>query len=122
MKSKKEEVNVLPNKIIEYFNENFKGNISLKKMSFDLGYNTYYLSHFFNYYFNCSFKQYLHMLRLKHFITLVREENSSITDAALSSGFNSVRTLNRVFKEEFGVTPKEYMKNSISGKLNYNNM
>lgn len=120
--SKKEEVNVLPNKIIEYLNENFKGNISLKKMSFDLGYNTYYLSHFFNYYFNCSFKQYLHILRLKHFITLVREENSSITDAALSSGFNSVRTLNRVFKEEFGMTPKEYRKNSLPGKLNYNNM
>ena len=34
--------------------------------------------------------------------------NASITDIAHASGFQTVRTFNRVFSEQTGMTPTEY--------------
>jgi AraC-like DNA-binding protein len=41
---------------------------------------------------------------------LMREKRMSITDCAMESGFGSLRTFYRVFEEEFGCSPHEYLK------------
>jgi transcriptional regulator GlxA family with amidase domain len=51
------------------------------------------------------FHAYIDKLRLKHAQHLLvdpKQQDASILMIAMDSGFNSVRTFNRVFKESFG--------------------
>ena len=48
------------------------------------------------------------MLRLRETVLLMRAGKMSITACALESGFGSMRSFYRAFREEFGCTPKEY--------------
>ena len=41
---------------------------------------------------------------------MIANKENSITDIAYACGFQSVRSFNRIFKEEIGCTPKEYQK------------
>ena len=53
--------------------------------------------------------RYVNLLRLKNAITLLHEKNRSTESAAEASGFRSVRTFYRAFREAFGCSPKEYL-------------
>lgn len=43
-------------------------------------------------------------------LNLLENPEETITDAALSAGFTSLRTFNRVFEERFHIPPREYRK------------
>ena len=47
-------------------------------------------------------------IRLNHAVTLLESINETNTNIALDAGFESQRTFNRVFKEKFKMTPREY--------------
>ena len=72
------------------------------------GYNSSYLSRSFSKTFGISFNKYLTMLRLREAILLMRSGEMNVTECALESGFGSMRSFYRAFREEFGCTPKEY--------------
>jgi len=101
---------LLPLKIISYLSEHFTEDVTLRNVAEELGYNSYYISKFFNGYFKCSFTDYVNMLRLRRFITLQQESDKNITENAMACGFGCIRTFNRAFKKEFGMTPKEYIE------------
>lgn len=92
-------------KIAEYLNAHFTENISLSSLSHDLGYNKYHISHVCNENFGCSLSDYVNHLRVEHAMGLLMHSNLSITDVCYASGFNSLRTFYRVFKERYGQTP-----------------
>jgi AraC-like DNA-binding protein len=51
--------------------------------------------------------EYINGLRCRHALELLREKNTTITDIALASGFDSTRTFYRAFQRCFGCTPNE---------------
>lgn len=103
---------ILPLKIITYLSEHYTEDVTLRNVAEELGYNSYYISKFFNGYFKCSFTDYINMLRLRKFINLQQRSENNITQDALACGFGCIRTFNRAFKKEFGITPKEYLENN----------
>lgn len=96
-----------------YISNHFKEEISLSSVATAFGYNPSYLSRSFRQTFGMPFGKYLNMLRLREFLLLYREGDTSVTQCALESGFGSMRSFYRAFKEEFECTPKEYFCGSV---------
>jgi len=72
--------------------------------------NTVYLSAAIRENTNQSFGDYINCLRLDHARHLLSDPNKKhklISLIATESGFKSLRTFNRAFKERFGITPGE---------------
>ena len=93
-----------------YVNENFKSEITLVTLASKFGYHKSYVSRYFKQCFQVGFCEYLSAIRLKNALILMNEQKYSITHCALESGFNSMRTFYRVFREEFGCSPGEYLE------------
>ena len=98
----------LSTRLLCYLQENFKGRLSLTSTATALGYHPGYLSQYFKENFHVSFGRYVIMLRLRESVLLM-QEGKSLAECAFESGFGSLRTFHRVFREEFQCTPKQYM-------------
>ena len=100
----------LNSKLLAYINKNYKNNINLSTVSSALGYNSGYVSKHFRACFGISVSRYITTVRLKNAVMLMNKSEGSVTDAALESGFPSLRTFYRAFEYEFKCSPKEYLK------------
>lgn len=93
--------------ILEYIAENFKDDISLQTAADALGYNYQYVSRTFNSTVGYNFKTVLNQYRFEYALQLLRESDKSITEVAFESGFQSLRTFNRVSYEMFNTSPRK---------------
>lgn len=100
----------LSTRLLVYLQEHFREELSLKSTALALGYHPAYLSRYFTETFHTSFGRYVTMLRLRESVLLMRKGEKELAACAYESGFNSLRTFHRVFREEFDCTPKAYMK------------
>ena len=98
-------------KSVEYVAKNFREKISLEQMAYDLGISKYVLSRLFAKTFHCNFVSYVNSVRLNYAVSMLEGTNEAITEICYNSGFESQRTFNRVFKERYRVTPREYRTN-----------
>ena len=99
----------LSTRMLFYINENFRGELSLDALATHFGYTNGYISRYFSACFGVGFSEYLTTLRLKNALVLMNEHRHSVTECAFESGFNSTRTFYRVFRNEFGCSPGEYL-------------
>lgn len=104
-------------KAVEYVARNFNQEISLDKMAYDLCVSKYVLSRLFAKTFHCNFNRYVNDVRLNHVIALLESKKDSIINIGLDAGFESQRTFNRVFKERFKMTPREYRNQKQAVKM-----
>lgn len=98
------------NLAFQYIEEQYQNDISLKDVSSAAGFSEYHFSRIFKEMTGNHFLNYLNERRIKKAIKLLTIHNMSITEIALSSGFNSIATFNRTFKKLKGCTPVEYKK------------
>lgn len=102
---------------VAYMAAHFTDDISLTAMAQDLGYSPFALSRVFSGTFHTNFNRYLNELRLNTALNLLENPEETITDAAMSAGFTSLRTFNRVFAERFHMSPREYRKKRMGNRL-----
>lgn len=93
---------------VSYIAANFKEKITLTDMARDLGFSPYAISRVFSGTFHRNFNQYLNEVRLEYACSLLLYTNQSITDVYGNAGFESQRTFNRVFQEEYHMSPREF--------------
>ena len=98
---------------VEYVAKNFREEIKLDKMAYDLGVSKYVLSRMFAKTFHCNFNKYVNGIRLNYASAALENSQESITNICLDCGFESQRTFNRVFKERYKMTPREYRNRKI---------
>lgn len=113
IEKRKEPSLVLPELVINYLMENYTKPISLKTMAKTLGYNYNYLSAFFHNNLNVSFCDCLNSYRIDLAKKLLVDISKSITDIADEVGFNTIRSFNRTFKAQTGMTPSQYRHSII---------
>ena len=97
-------------RILLYCDTHYRDELNLDLLSEELGYSKYYISHVFSDNVKIGFSRYLRSLRVTAAKRMIRHTDMSMTDVAIESGFSSIRTFNRQFFEETGMTPTEYAK------------
>ena len=96
------------NNAIDYIDQNYTYDITLEDVAAYSGFSKFHFSRLFKEYMNCTFYDYLIGQRIKATEVLLTRDDLSITDIALQSGFSSISTFNRTFKQKKGCTPGEY--------------
>ena len=96
--------------ILIYMDEHYLENINVDVIAQKFGYNKSYMSRFFNSHLGFGFNHYLNTLRSRHAARLIRMTDKSLDEILYMSGFGSVRTFNRSFKDFYGMAPTEYKR------------
>lgn len=99
--------------ILIYIEENYCNTITLTSISNHFGYSKYYFSRLFNEYIQCNLNDYVNLVRCRHVVHIIQNEDAFVTDAAYKCGFTSIRTFYRTFKDIYKVSPKDYFKSNI---------
>ena len=86
-------------------NLHFTEELNLSQLADALGYSKYHISHIFKENFGCSYNDYLKRIRSEHAMGLLSHSDMTATEICFASGFSSLRSFYRAFREIYGVTP-----------------
>ena len=100
--------------VIDYIKENYAKTISLQELAEWANTSKEYLCRIFNEMTDISPIVYLNRYRIRQSTFLLLNSSRSISDIALSCGFNNSSYYNKLFMRHMGCTPTEFRKRSIS--------
>jgi AraC-like DNA-binding protein/mannose-6-phosphate isomerase-like protein (cupin superfamily) len=98
----------LVGQMLNWIGENAGEDITLKQLAETFGYDYHYLSRLLTNEYGINFRQLVNQYRIDEAINLLESTDLPITQIALKSGFQNVRTFNHVFKEFLGHTPRAH--------------
>lgn len=98
--------------IVSYCTRHFAEDLSLAILEEKLHLNRYYISHLFSGKLGLGFNDYVNSLRINEACRLLTNSDASVTEIGSEVGFNTLRTFNRAFTRQLGVSPSAYRKQS----------
>lgn len=101
--------------IVTYCMRNFTSDLSLSVLENELHVSKYYISHLFSERLKIRFNDYINSFRVSAACRYLQQTDYSVTEISRLVGFNTLRTFNRAFLREVGVTPSEYKKRLEKG-------
>jgi AraC-like DNA-binding protein len=101
------ELNVLDT-IMNYCVNNADKPLSLALLERELHVSRYYISHVMHDKLGVGFNDYVNSLRVSEACRFLRTTDMSITEISDASGFGTLRTFNRAFIKQMGVSPSDY--------------
>ena len=93
-----------------YVAEHFCEDLTIERLAEELGYEYHYLSRRFHRSFGMNFRLFLNMYRIDHARQQLLQSDADVVDIAFGSGFQTLRTFNRVFLQHSGMTPTQFRK------------
>ncbi|HEY5584992.1 MAG TPA: AraC family transcriptional regulator [Ruminiclostridium sp.] len=97
-------------RILGYIQLNYLNPINLSSIASELEISTFYLSRVFSNNIGLRLDKYINELRINYANYLLLYSDKQITEIAFESGFETLRTFNRAYKEFNSITPREYRK------------
>lgn len=94
--------------ITEYIDYHYAQKISLDDLARMTCYNKTYLSNIFKKKTDITIFEYLRNVRMQHCLYELKHSDDTIVSIALNNGFANIQIFNRVFKEVYQMTPKQY--------------
>lgn len=95
--------------IMDYINQHLKEDISIDKIAKEFFMSKYHLMRKFKQFTGYSIHHYILQKRLLFSKSLILKD-VSMSDVASQSGFTDYTSFFRAFKKEFGISPKNYVK------------
>lgn len=84
--------------------------ITLEDIASKIGYSKFYFSRLFCVCTNMSLPRFVTQARLRRAEDLLAEKDLPVIDVALQSGFGSISTFNRLFKQYKGISPSDFRR------------
>lgn len=113
-----DEVNQSPDKLCEtikhYIDTHLFSIDSLSEISSLCGYNYSYLSYLFKKVTGTTLSDYYKQRRFESAKLMINENKLKISEISNLLGYNSVYAFSKAFKDEFGMSPKNYYKAAAS--------
>lgn len=97
-------------KLMDYIDANYANEITLTQAAQIMGYEPCHCSKVFKKLTGVNFTEYVNNVKIGKAIEKIRNSGTSMTEIAMESGFNNIRTFNRVFKNITHMTPTEFVK------------
>ncbi len=97
-------------RILQYCSTHFKEEISVTDVAEELGLSNSTVSHIFGQRLGVRFNDHIHALRLSEAVQLLHNKHYSVTDVSAMAGFPTIRTFNRAFRKQYGMSPSAYRK------------
>lgn len=101
--------------IVSFCAQNYSRELTLATLEQELHLSKYYISHLFGSKIGTGFNDYINALRVSEACRYLRRTNKSITEISALVGFGTMRTFNRAFIKQVGMSPSEYRKTALSG-------
>ena len=96
-----------------YVDENFLELSSSRDFGNKFGWNSIYISRLFKQFENITLSQYIMRLKLARAAAFLLEEETSISEIALKSGFSDRYYFSKKFKTFYGLSPNQYRKTHL---------
>ena len=105
-------------RIFRYVQENYTQSISLGSAAAILHYSPNYFANVWKRYTGVPFHKYLNAYRIGRATFLLNDTELSVSEIAGQSGYDSIKSFNRVFKTVTGMSPSDYRKKRRTGIFN----
>jgi len=102
------------NSVITHITENYTETIDFKKLVSDMYLDYSYFSRIFKAHTGKSMLQYLNEYRIAIALNLLSNSNKSITEIAITCGFDDLNYFSRSFKQLIGINPGTVKKANMS--------
>ena len=96
--------------VLQYISSNHNIRVTAGRISEELGCSVSTVSHMFKRRSGSSISEYVEKLRLDEEKWLLKQSMLSVTEVSASLGFCNPAYFAHVFKNKFGVSPKEYKR------------
>lgn len=96
------------NTVMEYIDANYMSDLSLDVVAAAAGFSKFHFSRLFKQYTGFTFCDYIRHRKIKIAEELLNQSDLSVTEIAMQSGFVSLSTFNRVFRQLKNCSPTEY--------------
>lgn len=97
-------------RILGYIQQNYLNAINLNTISAHLNISPFYLSRVFSHNIGLRLDGYINELRVNYANHLLVSTDKPITEIALESGFETLRTFNRAYRSFTALSPREYRR------------
>ncbi len=94
--------------ILNYCINHSEKPLSLNVLERELHISKYYISHIMSNKLHIGFNDYINSLRVSNACKKLEKTDHTITEISEIVGFNTLRTFNRAFLKQMGMTPSEY--------------
>ena len=94
--------------IFRFIENNYMNDCTLAALAKYTTYDYAYLSRYFKNATGLAYNDYVTQYRISHACYLLQSTEKTILDVSVESGFNSLRSMNRNFKNQLGVPPAKY--------------
>ena len=98
--------------ILQYINQNYAYNVSLTELAERMYMSKSTLSRFFTRQTGIHFADYVNQIRLKYAVEDIIYSNKNITKIAMDNGFSNPSAFNKIFREQYGMSPSQYRAQS----------
>lgn len=96
------------NTVMEYIDAHYMSDLSLDEVAAAAGFSKFHFSRLFKQYTGFTFCDYIRHRKIKVAEELLNQSDLSVTEIAMQSGFVSLSTFNRVFRQLKNCSPTEY--------------
>lgn len=100
--------------ILQYIKENYSEPITVKDLAELLNFSEYHFMRFFKKNLGVTCIEYINNYRLNISAAKLCTTNLSVMEIALDCGFNNISYFNKLFKEKYKQTPKDFRKNTLT--------